>query len=67
MKPGKAAIVICAAFHCTILWAEPAAWYRWRSPYDDIVICSQISPGDSWVVMNGPYKDASCKKLGVPH
>jgi hypothetical protein len=65
MKP--AAAFVCAAFFCSLLWAKPAAYFLWRSPHNEAAICSQISPGDEWVVIKGPFQDASCRKLGEPH
>ena len=67
MKLARTAALICSALCCSFVWAEPAAWYLWRSPYADGSICSQISPGDGWVAVKGPYQDAGCKKTGVPH
>ena len=66
MKIVRTALLICIAWCCSPVWADPAAWYLWRSPYADGAICSQISPGDGWVVIKGPYQDAVCRKAGVP-
>jgi hypothetical protein len=33
---------------------------------DNSVICSQIRPGDAWVVFQGPFMDATCRKKGYP-
>jgi len=46
--------------------AAPAAWYKWKSKLNGEVWCTQISPGDGWVLINGPYKDAHCKIEGRP-
>lgn len=47
--------------------AAPAPWYRWQSTLNaDMTICSQISPGDGWVMVKGPYADAQCSKRGKP-
>lgn len=51
---------------CVGAWAAPAAWYIWRSPVNDYNICAQISPGDGWRKVKGPFQDAHCKKQGVP-
>ncbi len=64
MKP---VLLISLLFFCSSLWANPAAWYRWRSAESDVDICAQVSPGEGWVVAKGPYQDAICKKPGVPH
>ena len=62
----KRMLMIAAAFYCTALFADPAAWYRWQSPEGGVALCSQISPGDGWVIVKGPYQDALCKKQGMP-
>lgn len=67
MKSARTAALICAALYASLLWADPAAWYLWRSPQNESAICSQISPGEGWVAIKGPFQDAVCKKLGVPH
>ena len=66
MRFGKLALVLSAALICTSLWAGPAAWYKWHSPESDVEICSQISPGEGWFAVKGPFEDAVCKKQGVP-
>jgi len=63
----KRVLLITAVLFCSTLWAEPAAWYKWHSPNGDFDICSQTSPGEGWVIVKGPFQDAVCKKLGVPH
>ncbi len=67
MGPGKLLLIVTASLFCSLLRANPAPWYRWHSPQADIEICSQTSPGDGWVVVKGPFEDALCKKLGLPH
>ncbi len=47
--------------------AAPAPWYRWQNTVNaDMTICSQISPGDGWIMVKGPYEDAQCRKPGKP-
>jgi hypothetical protein len=46
--------------------AEPAAWFLWRSLVADGFICAQVSPGDGWQRLRGPFRDALCQKPGVP-
>ncbi len=43
--------------------AAPAAWFKWRSKLDSVLVCSQTTPGDGWEKYNGPYRDARCEKL----
>ncbi len=63
----KSIVFVSALLYCACLWAGPAAWYKWHSPESDIEVCSQTSPGDGWVIVKGPFQDAVCRKLGVPH
>jgi len=62
----KRIIIIAVALYSASLFAGPAAWYRWQGPEGGIAICSQISPGDGWVVVKGPFQDGLCKALGKP-
>jgi len=63
----KRVIFISVVFFYSMVWADQAAWYKWHSPHGEFDICSQTSPGDGWVIVKGPFQDAVCKKLGVPH
>jgi hypothetical protein len=63
----KLVLFVIATLFCSLLWANPAPWYKWHSPQSDIDLCSQTSPGDGWIVVKGPFEDALCKKQGVPH
>jgi len=67
MKTRSSISFICAALLCTAVWADAAPWYKWRSKFNDYDICAQTSPGDGWVRSKGPFQDAHCSKLGVPH
>lgn len=46
--------------------AAPAPWYLWKSKLDGSMWCTQTLPGDGWVKLDGPYKDAHCKIMGRP-
>jgi hypothetical protein len=48
-------------------FAEPAAWYQWRSKLENVSVCSQTSPGAGWERASGPYRDARCEKLKKPN
>ncbi len=63
----NASLVLTGLLAVAPAWAEPAAWYRWRSEESNVDICSQTPPGEGWVAVKGPYQDAVCKKPGVPH
>ena len=67
MRFGNLVLVLSAVLICASSWAGPAAWYKWHSSESDIEICLQISPGEGWFVVKGPFEDAVCKKLGMPH
>ena len=68
MNPAKSlAFFAAAALACASLCAGPAPWYRWRNAESNVDLCAQTPPGDDWVAVKGPYQDAVCKTLGVPH
>ncbi len=48
------------------IFAAPAAWYEWKSKVNSAKWCAQTYPGEGWVKLSGPYKDAHCKILGQP-
>ncbi|WP_211364161.1 hypothetical protein [Propionivibrio limicola] len=66
VKRYRMAILIGAIGFCPALFAAPAAWFKWRSTADNMMICAQTSPGPGWVAVKGPYQDAHCKKEGSP-
>ncbi len=43
--------------------AAPAAWFKWRSKLDSVLVCSQTTPGDGWEKFAGPYRDGRCERL----
>ena len=62
----KRLVFISLSFCCSVLWAGPAAWYKWRSVDSEADVCSQVPPGDAWVMVKGPFQDALCRKQGIP-
>lgn len=48
------------------LAAAPAPWYLWASRQGEGFICAQVSPGDGWERIRGPFADAVCRKPGTP-
>lgn len=56
-------VALCSPF---ALWAGPAPWYKWHSNSADYDVCSQISPGDGWEIVKGPFQDSHCQKPGMP-
>jgi hypothetical protein len=49
-----------------VLHAAPASWYKWRSKLSSEQPCAQISPGEGWEKLSGPYRDARCIIPGKP-
>ena len=66
MKPLPLVASLLAFAVMTTATAEPAPWYKWRSKLDGREICRQVSPGEGWDRVAGPYKDASCRRKGLP-
>lgn len=69
MKPFKSLkciFIAATAFYCAALAAAPAAWFQWRSPVDNLAICSQNAPGPGWQAVKGPFQDSQCRKPGSP-
>ncbi len=58
--------VLAGGAFCTALLAAPAAWYTWASKLDGTHVCAQVSPGEGWTKLKGPYKDAQCTIEGRP-
>jgi hypothetical protein len=50
------------AFLPFALPAAPAPYYLWMNLIDGSRVCSQLSLGQGWKKMGGPYKDARCQK-----
>ena len=42
--------------------ARPAPWYKWRSKVSSQTICAQTSPGEGWIKVPQPYREAHCEK-----
>lgn len=47
--------------------AAEAPWYKWVNTVDRTTLCAQLPPGDAWVRVQGPFKDALCRTPGVPN
>nr|WP_282283154.1 hypothetical protein [Pseudomonas sp. PS02302] len=48
----------------THAFAEPAAYWRWRSNTDGQEFCTQTPPGAGWVRVAGPFRDLQCREPG---
>lgn len=70
MKPStikqSVVLLIVGVLGSFTVLAAPAAWHKWKSKLNGEVWCTQNSPGDGWVQVSGPYKDAHCKIEGRP-
>ena len=47
-------------------FAAPAAWQVWRSKSTGMTVCAQVSPGEGWERIGGPFRDAHCTQAGRP-
>lgn len=48
-----------------ISMAAPASWYKWRSKLTGKTVCAQVMQGE-WEIAAGPFKDAQCRRAGIP-
>lgn len=46
--------------------AALAPWYVWVSKADGSRYCAQISPGEGWTRLRGPFRDPHCERPGRP-
>ncbi|MBT9504368.1 MAG: hypothetical protein IV092_24200 [Burkholderiaceae bacterium] len=46
--------------------AASAPWYQWRSQFNGEFYCTQLKPGEGWVLADGPFRDAGCRQKGRP-
>ena len=61
------AIALLLALGCaTVTYGAPAAWHKWRSKVNRAETCAQVSPGDGWEKIAGPFRDAQCTLPGKP-
>lgn len=65
MKPGIAALV-ALALACAAAFASGAAWYKWKNKFDGTILCAQTSPGETWIIIQGPFMESQCRKPGNP-
>ncbi len=65
MKPRFAVLAMLALVSFAV-FASGAPWYKWRNLIDRTILCSQLSPGESWVKIQGPFMESQCRKPGNP-
>lgn len=41
-------------------FAAPAPFFIWQSKLDGGLTCAQTRPGDGWLRLGGPFRDAGC-------
>ena len=63
---SKAVVLILLALMSVAAYASGAPWYKWKNTRDRTVMCSQIRPGEVWVVFQGPFMEPGCRKPGYP-
>lgn len=60
-------LVFCILFSAASMsFSAPAAWQKWRSKTNSVTVCAQVSPGDAWERVDGPFRDARCQRRGRP-
>jgi len=65
MNPRIAALLILSLLSGAAC-AAGAPWYKWMNTIDRTILCSQLSPGETWVKYKGPFMESQCKKSGNP-
>ena len=63
---SKLPLIIALALARAAAYASGAPWYKWQNTYDNTLICSQNSPGETWVIFQGPFMESGCRKQGFP-
>jgi hypothetical protein len=63
---AKLVVLIVLALGAVAAAASGAPWYKWMNRADRTILCSQISPGETWVIYQGPYMESKCRKPGNP-
>ncbi|WP_371099771.1 MULTISPECIES: hypothetical protein [Pseudomonas] len=61
---GRCLAIIVLGLLGTEAFAEPAAYWRWRSNADGQEFCTQTPPGPGWVRVAGPFRDLQCREPG---
>lgn len=65
MKSKIAALALLALAWSTAI-ASGAPWYKWQNRFDGSILCAQVSPGETWFAIQGPYMESQCRKPGTP-
>jgi len=59
---GRTLVIVLLGLLGTHAFAEPAAYWRWRSNTDGQEFCTQTPPGAGWVRVAGPFRDLQCRE-----
>lgn len=59
-------VLVTMALGAAFAFASGAPWYKWMNRADRSIQCAQVSPGDNWVIYQGPYMESKCRKPGNP-
>ena len=62
-KIGLSAVLVLIS---VAAYASGAPWYKWQNTLDKTVMCTQLSPGESWQIVQGPFMESNCRKPGFP-
>jgi hypothetical protein len=65
MKKAACLSLVLALSATTLAVAAPAPWFKWRSLLTGEDLCAQVMHGQ-WEKVAGPFKDAQCRRHGVP-
>ncbi|WP_235548472.1 hypothetical protein [Noviherbaspirillum sp. Root189] len=63
---ATAALLLVLGCAAVITHGAPAAWHKWRSKVTRTDTCAQVSPGEGWEQVAGPFRDAQCTLPGKP-
>ena len=62
----KVTVLLVLALATIAAYASGAPWFKWMSVNDRTIICSQLSPGETYVKYQGPFMESRCSKPGNP-
>lgn len=65
VSPTYSLALLLAGTVAVSAFAAPAPWYKWRSKLTGQEICAQVMQGE-WEMVAGPFRDAQCRKPGMP-
>ena len=63
---SRLTVLIMLTLVSVAAFASGAPWYKWQNTTDRTLMCSQNSPGEVWIVYQGPFMESNCRKPGYP-